>query len=62
MLTIKKSANGKVLLSQRIAGFAVSVREPVWSKTCRMFEHDWRTVSAGLTLADAESTFASLAA
>lgn len=62
MKTVKTSANGKVLLTERIAGFAVSMKVTEWDARARQMFTDWKTVATGLSRADAESTFAKLAA
>lgn len=61
-VTVKTSPNGKVILVQRVTGFAVSVREQVWGVRGASHFFDWNCKGKGLTLDAAESLFAKLAA
>jgi hypothetical protein len=71
MKVIRKSANENVMIVQRAAGFAVSIRAPKWVQAAPIYRaesvsgamvHDWECVAKGLTLAEAESLFAEYAA
>lgn len=67
MKVIRKSANENAMIVQRAAGFAVSVRSAKWHQAAPIYRaesvsgamvYEWECVAKGLTLAEAESVFA----
>lgn len=63
MLTIKKSANGNVMMTKRPNGlYAVSIRVQQWSASGRVYLHEWLTKGARLSESEAASLFDMMAA
>lgn len=62
MKTIKKSADGTVMMVERSNGIAVSVLEPNWGVRGQSHFHDWKLKASGLNREAAEDLFAQLAA
>lgn len=61
-VTIRKNANGTIILVERLTGYAVSVREQNWSAAGRVHVYDWTCKGKGLTLDAANTLFETLAA
>lgn len=49
METVYKSKDGKVIVTKRAAGHAVSVRVATWSVEAKAFIYSWQTLVTGLT-------------